>query len=105
MKNLQILLCCGNGMSSGFLATSARKYAKKNKIAASIEAKSVTEAEEYLSSIDILMLGPHYASSLEKYQKMAKPYHVAVVVIPSDIYGELDGERLVKLAIETIEQK
>ena len=105
MEQIKVLLCCGNGMSSGFLASSARKYIKKNKIAASVEAKSITEVEEYIQSIDVLMLGPHYASSLEKYQNIAKPYHVAVLVIPSNIYGELDGEELVKLAIKTVEKK
>lgn len=62
MENLRILLCCGAGMSSGFLASNARKAAKKNKIAASIEARSFSEANEYMGSIDVLLLGPHYAN-------------------------------------------
>lgn len=29
MENLRVLLCCGAGMSSGFLASGARKAIKK----------------------------------------------------------------------------
>ena len=48
------------------------------------------------------MLGPHYAPELDKYQNLAKPFNVPVVVIPQDIYSQLDGARLIDLAIETI---
>lgn len=105
MSNLKILLCCGAGMSSGFLASSARKSAKKRKIAANVEARSHTEVNDYLSSIDILMLGPHYASELKKYDALATPYGVPVVVIPQDIYAQLNGEKLLDLAIATVSER
>ncbi|MEG0366602.1 MAG: PTS sugar transporter subunit IIB [Coprobacillus sp.] len=105
MENIKILLCCGAGMSSGFLASSARKVAKKEKLSVSVEARSQTEVKEYLSSIDILMVGPHYAAELGKYQALADPYGVPVVVIPQDIYAQLDGKRLLDLAMKTINEK
>lgn len=104
MENLRILLCCGAGMSSGFLASNARKAAKKNKIAASIEARSFSEANEYMGSIDVLLLGPHYATELENFQKKGESYGVAVAVIPKDIYAALDGAGLLNLAIKTKEE-
>ena len=58
MENLKVMLCCGAGMSSGFLASNARKVAKKQKLAVSIEARSQSEVAGYLSSIDVLLLGP-----------------------------------------------
>ncbi|KTE98316.1 PTS system, cellobiose-specific IIB component [Lacticaseibacillus paracasei] len=39
MKAVNIMLCCGAGMSSGFLAQRARKAAQKKGQAVSIEAK------------------------------------------------------------------
>ncbi|MBS7576898.1 MULTISPECIES: PTS sugar transporter subunit IIB [unclassified Enterococcus] len=104
MSNLKILLCCGAGMSSGFLASSARKAAKKRKLSVSIEARSYSEVNDFLSSISILMIGPHYASELSKYEAQAKPYGVPVVVIPQDIYAQLDGDRLLDTALETLEK-
>lgn len=73
------------------------KVAKKQKLAVSIEARSQSEVAEYLSSIDVLLLGPHYAVDLDKFQDLAKPYGVAVAVIPQDVYGALDGARILEL--------
>lgn len=98
MENLKILLCCGAGMSSGFLASNARKVAKKKKLAVSVEARSASEANELLSSIDVLLIGPHYAKELDKFKEMCNAYGVPVALIPQDIYGSLDGERLIELA-------
>ena len=39
-KPIQVLLCCGAGLSSGFLAQGARKVAKKKGLDIKIEAKS-----------------------------------------------------------------
>ncbi len=105
MENLKILLCCGAGMSSGFLASNARKVVKKKKLNISVEARSQSEVGEFMSSIDVLMLGPHYASELGKYQALGEPHGVKVLVIPQDIYSSLDGARLIELAQKTVEGK
>ncbi|MBP1042577.1 PTS sugar transporter subunit IIB [Vagococcus sp. BWB3-3] len=102
MENIRMLLCCGAGMSSGLLAQKARKAAKKRGIEASIEARSESEAPQYFSSVDILLLGPHYASYQEEMAEMAKPYNVPVIVIPQDIYGMLDGDKLLDLALANL---
>ena len=60
MENIKVLLCCGAGLSSGFLAQRARKSAKKRNLDIKIEAKSETEAILHLKKIDILLLAPHY---------------------------------------------
>lgn len=105
MENLRVLLCCGAGMSSGFLASNARKAAKKQKVNATVEARSFSEANEYMSSIDVLLLGPHYATELNNFQVKAEPFGVKVAVIPQNIYAALDGAALLDLAIKTREGK
>lgn len=92
----RILLVCGMGMSSGFLATSARKAAKKMKKDYQIEARSETEVSSFLPSIDGLLIGPHYSQKLKEFRKQAKPYQVPVEVIPDDIYGMIDGKGLIE---------
>ena len=103
MNRLSILLCCGAGMSSGFLAQRARHAAKKRKLDVQVEARSHSDIASYLSSIDILMVGPHYAGELSKYEKMAEPYNIPVCVIPQDMYAQLKGDELLELAIQQIE--
>ncbi len=98
MEPIRILLCCGAGVSSGMLASNARKFAKKSKLPVVVEARSHSEVSEYLSSIDVLMLGPHYASQLEAFKKLAEPYNVAVEVIPQMVYATMNGEKLIEIA-------
>lgn len=101
MDNLKVLLCCGAGMSSGFLASNARKCVKKNKLNICVEARSYSEASQLLPTIDVLLIGPHYAKDAEKFAEQGKPYNVGVAVIPEDVYASLDGARLIELAQKT----
>lgn len=98
MKAVNIMLCCGAGMSSGFLAQRARKAAQKKGQAVSIEAKSESGIGQYFQDIDILLLGPHYASLKDELAKQAESFNVVVDVIPQDIYGSLDGAGLIAFA-------
>ena len=43
MENLRVLLCCGAGMSSGFLASGARKVIKKQKLPMTTLCKGLGE--------------------------------------------------------------
>lgn len=102
METINMLLCCGAGMSSGFLAQKTRKAAKKRGISGSIDARSESEVAQYLDAIDILLLGPHYASFKEEMTQQAAPHKVVVDVIPQNIYGMLDGEGLLDFAISKL---
>lgn len=104
MSTLRILLCCGGGISSGMLAQRCRKAAKKNGIDATIDAKSESQVNDYLSKVDVLLLAPHYEVELEKFKKLAEPKNVKVAVIPRDIYGMIDGDRLIELAEKMIKE-
>ena len=99
---MNILLCCGAGISSGFLASNARKQAKKMGGDISVEARSHTDVAAYLGKIDILMLGPHYKTELKAFQNLAEPHGVPVVLIPEDIYATIDGKRLIEYAQKVV---
>lgn len=102
METIKILLCCAGGMSSGFLASKMRKAAKNQNIAANIEAVAESNVGQMVKDYDILMIGPHYANQLANFKRMCDSVHIPTVVIPQEIYGMLDGDEAMKLAIETI---
>lgn len=104
MAQAHIYICCGGGLSSGFLAQKARAAAKKGKIDATIEAKSESEVTQYLPKMDILCIGPHYEFRLNAFKDMAAPYNIPVIVIPEEIYSMLDGKALLELALLEIEE-
>ncbi len=64
MAKLNVMLCCGAGLSSGFLAQRVRAEAKKQKLDLQIEARSESQVAQYLDATDILLLGPHFSSQL-----------------------------------------
>ncbi|MBR6232269.1 MAG: PTS sugar transporter subunit IIB [Erysipelotrichaceae bacterium] len=102
MATTKILLCCGGGISSGMLAQACRKAAKKKGLDVKIDAKSESQVNDYLSQIDVLMLAPHYEVELPKFQKLAEPHGFKVAVIAKDVYGMLDGERLIEAATDLL---
>lgn len=100
MPKYQVLLCCGAGMSSGFLAQRAQKAADQKEASMEIDAKSQSVVEDVIEEYDLLLLGPHYESHLEEFEDIAAPYDIPVAVIPQKIYGALDGEGLVEFAVQ-----
>lgn len=104
MPKYNILLCCGAGMSSGFLAQRAQKAADAKQAEINIDAKSQSVVEDVLEDYQLLLLGPHYESHLDEFEEMAEPYDIPVAVIPQKIYGALDGEGLVDFALEQLEK-
>ncbi len=95
----KILLICGAGASSGFLAQSMRKAAKKKGIEVSIEARSESELQEYIERIDTLLIGPHLKYMESELREKVKSYGIQVAVIDQLIYGTLDGEKALDLAL------
>ena len=60
-----ILLICGSGASSGFMAANMRKAAKKGGLDYKIQARSEAELGEYADKIDALMVGPHLKAEFD----------------------------------------
>ncbi|MGO2787487.1 MAG: PTS sugar transporter subunit IIB, partial [Enterococcus faecalis] len=67
MKN--ILLICGSGASSGFMAAAIRKAAKKRQIEVTVKATSESQLDERINEIDCLLIGPHLAYMLNDIQE------------------------------------
>jgi Phosphotransferase system cellobiose-specific component IIB len=67
MKN--ILLICGSGASSGFMAASIRKAAKKEKMQIKVKASSESQLDDQIDQIDLLLIGPHLSYILDDLKK------------------------------------
>ncbi|MCF1686257.1 PTS sugar transporter subunit IIB [Tetragenococcus halophilus] len=97
------LVVCGSGASSGFMASAARKAAKKEGVGIEFKARSDSEIESYLSGMDLLLLAPHLKYMLSDVETEAQKQNVKIAIIPQKIYGTLDGAGLVKFAKEQLE--
>lgn len=101
MKN--ILLACGAGASSGFIAQKMRKAAQKKGLEISIRAVSDTEIMENIEDVGVLMIGPHLKHKFEDIQKDVAPLEVKASVIDRRYYATLDGEAVLKQALELMD--
>lgn len=97
---IRILLACGIGASTGFMAAGMRKVAKQKGLDVKVNAVSKSQVMEYVDKIDILLLGPHFAAEVSKYQEALKEHNIKVMSIDPDNYACLDGESILEDALE-----
>lgn len=87
-----ILLVCGSGASSGFLARNIRMAAKTRGVDLDVIARSDAVVEDYLDSIDLLLIAPHLDFMADELKQIADRKKVEVRVIPKKAYGTLNGD-------------
>lgn len=91
MSKLNVLLVCGSGASSGFMAANMRKVIKERGLDIAVTARSESEIENYIDEIDALMVGPHLAYILEDIDEYMQGADVKVILMKADYYSKLDG--------------
>lgn len=89
---LNVLLICGSGASSGFMAANIRKAAKKRNLNMDIKARGEAEIENYINDIDALLVGPHLAYIMEDINDLTQDTDVKVLLMKPSYYSTLDGE-------------
>ena len=102
MKKLNVLLVCGSGASSGFMAANMRKAASKMGLELDIKARSESEIENYIDEIDALMVGPHLAYILDEVEGYTHGNEVKVILMKAEYYSTLDGEKAVNHLMEVM---
>jgi Phosphotransferase system cellobiose-specific component IIB len=93
MKKLNVLLVCGSGASSGFMAANIRKAAKERKLDITVNARSESEIENYIDEIDCLMIGPHLAYLMDEVDEIVGDAKVIVELMKPEYYATLNGEK------------
>lgn len=101
---IRVLLACGIGASTGFMAANMRKVAKAQGLDVKISAVSKSEIMDYADKIDVLLLGPHFASEVPAVQEQVAPHGVKVMSIDPDYYAALDGESILEDALDLLEE-
>ena len=102
---VRILLACGIGASTGFMAAGMRKVAKEQGLDCTIKAVSKSEIMDYADKIDVLLLGPHFASEVPEIQTQVAGQGVKVMAIDPDYYAALDGESILEDAFDLLEDE
>lgn len=100
---MKILLMCGAGASSGFMAQAMRKAAKDQGLEdIDVIARSEAEMANNLKDTDLVMFGPHLAYKKDALAKDLEQYNVPFTFIDKDAYGSIDGAATLKQALDVL---
>ncbi|VUW99288.1 Oligo-beta-mannoside-specific phosphotransferase enzyme IIB component [Streptococcus constellatus] len=102
---VKIGLFCAAGFSTGMLVNNMKISATELGLDAEIEAYSQGKLAEYAPNLDIALLGPQVAYTLEKSKLICDEHHIPIAVIPMADYGMLDGKKVLNLALSLLQQE
>ncbi|WOF24137.1 PTS sugar transporter [Microbacterium betulae] len=94
---MRILVVCGAGASSTFVAHRVNRAAGAAGLAYTAFAGTQLSLPIDLDSADIVLVGPHLTTSLDAIRAAATPRGVAVVPLPDDVFTDTDGTRVLAL--------
>lgn len=97
----RILLVCNLGMSTSLLVRNMEKYAVTINQDVEIAAVPISVAEKTWEQWDIIMLGPQVRHVLKKLQDVTQGQRPVVIINMRD-YGTMNGENVLKAALESI---
>lgn len=93
-----ILIICGAGASSTFLASAMRTLATSRAIEVDIQAASDDDLDARLPFTDIVLIGAHLASSFDLLAARAAEHGVAAALLPANVFGPAGAELALELA-------
>lgn len=94
---MRILVICGAGASSTFVAQRVRAAAQARGLAYTAVAGTEQSLPFDMATADIVLVGPHLAHALPGIQREGEARGVTVALLPTDVFGDLDGSRTLSL--------
>jgi len=99
---MKILVVCGAGASSTFVAQRLRRAAHAAGLDCTAVATTLASLTVDLDSSDLVLVGPHLADAHDRIRQDAAAHGAAVVLLPHDIFGDLDGTRTLALVRDAL---
>ncbi|KEI00179.1 PTS sugar transporter subunit IIB [Clostridium botulinum] len=96
---MKIRLFCAAGMSTSLLVQKMKKHADDQGIDVDIDAHAISEAEDLLEGVNVVLLGPQVGFQVDRMKELCEPKGIKVGVIPMIDYGMMNGEKVVKFAL------
>ncbi|SMQ72379.1 PTS system, cellobiose-specific IIB component [Plantibacter sp. VKM Ac-1784] len=99
---MKILVICGAGASSTFMAQRLRRAAADRSVDVSVAAgaeSQVLSGTIALDGVDVLLVGAHLADHEAALRAAAEPTGTAVAVLPGDVFGVEGGARALELVL------
>ncbi|GAA1766433.1 PTS sugar transporter subunit IIB [Agromyces humatus] len=98
---MRIIVVCGAGASSTFIAHRIRRAAADRGLSVRAQASSASGLDEILQGADVLLVGEHLAEQLVALRERAVAASVPIAILPSGASSAPDGEEALDLALAT----
>ncbi len=96
---MKILVVCGAGASSTFVASKVRKVAGDRGLSVSVEAGSESQLERQLMDVDVVLVGAHLADREVDLRTRAAASGARVAFLPALAPAHLSGDVALDLAL------
>lgn len=100
-----VLIVCGAGASSTFLASRMRALAKQRNLPLAVEAASDLGLDSRLAHVHVLLVGPHLATSYESLRAQAEEFQVHAALLPSTAFGPGGAEQAFDLVTSLLSSR
>ena len=95
--DIRVLLVCGTGASSGFMAANMRKAVAAHGYNIKVTARSESEIANFIDETDVIMVGPHLSYVGDDA--------VTGILMKPEYYSSLDGEAAVQHLVDVINEE
>lgn len=100
---MNILIICSSGMSSSVLVSNMQEAALKLNVPAKIEALGRDESSQISLNYDVILLAPQVRYQKDRFLRMTNNA-IPIEIIDTVAYGTLNGEKVIKQAIEILQK-
>lgn len=105
---MRILLCCAGGFSTNMLMQNMKKVVKESAKLKEEDFKFTAipadSLEEEIDNWDVVLVGPQVSHKVDFIEAICKPKNVPFTVIDKEVYGQMDGATVLKLALVTVKK-
>lgn len=96
---MRVLVVCGAGASSTFVAMWVRKAAAARALDVIASASSETELDALAADIDVVLIGPHLADRFDDLAEHVRARGASAVLLSEQIITTRDGDAALDLAL------
>jgi len=89
----KVLIVCGAGASSTFLALRLRRVARERDLDLIVEAGTLPDVDERLAATSVLLVGPHLSAQFEELDSRARAAGARAALLPDTVFGP-DGAEI-----------
>ena len=99
---MRILVVCGAGASSTFVAQRVRQAAQARSLDYTAYAGTEASLAIDVDSSDVVLVGPHLAPEMDRIRRAVAAHGAVAVLLPDDVFSDRTGERTLDLIHDSL---